>query len=1111
MKGAATLSYNGNNNTDQRLCMSTMEKDIAAANEVAAHLLKAVNETALILASSNISSFDSDIHESLGILGKSFDVNGIYVRKNISDNDGIQCSEKIYEWIKDIPEDYEIQNKIMYPNEYPFLNASLKEGKVVNSSINDLPPIDRKLFDQQKDTAILFFPIFINDNYWGFIGFSGFTHTAAFSQIKESIMMTSSHIVAASIVQNEEHHNMTLRDALLSAANDVAVLLISHDSESYEERLAKSLALLGYATDCEVVTVRKNSYNSNGEWCAVRVCEWVKDEWKQTVGSGNREMLKDQIVSYSAMLIGIYKNIIVSELPSSEQEDFKRRNIVSSLVIPINIDNEFWGFVSFSRCTKIRTFIEMETSILTTVSNMIASSMLQNETNKSLIIASKEALAATDAKTSFLANMSHEIRTPMNAIMGMSELALREKSLPSLHDYLNTIKTAGANMLEIINDILDISRIEHGKLELASIPYKMSSLLSNTIRMIKMRATDKNMPFFVDVSPDLPTEFIGDEARINQILLNLLTNAIKFTNDGFVRLSVSGKNVHGLYEISFKVIDTGIGIKEEDIPCLFNTFTQVDTKRNRAREGSGLGLPISKELAERMGGKILVDTEYNFGSTFTAVIKQRIYNPNPIVNTECLVASRILAFETRELYLLSMKKAFDGLNIDYVICKNIPELHKELENFEPDHVFVSAEYSKMMSDLLADKGIKAEKIVLIEQGGEYFASGLEKVLSLPLYSVTVAHTLSVPFKAQNEQEDRELEILQMYAPNSKILVVDDNLINLKVAEGLLEIYGIVADTAMSGRNAIDMVQNVKYDLVFMDHMMPDIDGIETTKMIRALGEDFEKLPIVALTANAMSGAGEMFEREGLSGYIAKPIENEKLQVVLEKWLPPEKLEYKKLSDDDGLTDTNSIDDIDDSPIKGVDMETGLRRVMGALPVYQKILKMYTDDSIIRINEIKENLVSGNTNSLIIAAHSLKSTSSNVGATEVSAIASKIESAFIEGDDDYVSQNVSKLYDVTTKVVENINQYLESFASDTPDTKQPADEKVLTRCVVTMKQAIATMDIKCLETTADELSEYEWSSDISELTENIIDGISSYDYDIAEEAIEKLIEKFNLDV
>lgn len=389
---------------------------------------------------------------------------------------------------------------------------------------------------------------------------------------------------------------------------------------------------------------------------------------------------------------------------------------------------------------------------------------------------------ANRAKSNFLANMSHEIRTPMNAIIGMSDIILQSSDIPEKTlSQVNEINVAGHNLLGIINDILDISKIEAGKYELITDEYELPSLIHDVSNIISIRLQETNAAFVVKLDETLPKKLIGDVGRIRQILLNILGNAVKFIKKGSVTFSVTWNKDKGEPKLMFDVADTGIGIKPEDIDKIFGSFSQVDTRKNRNIQGTGLGLAISKHMAELMGGNITVDSVYGEGSTFHITICQGI-------------------------------KFYEPLG---------EQLKEALEN---------RQY----------RTVVAKKTVNI-----------------------------VP------------------RPNAKVLIVDDTKVNLMVARGIMKKYGMQIDTATSGKEAIEKVQQTDYDIVFMDHMMPEMDGVEATKKIRELGDKFKKLTIIALTANAISEAKEMFLQEGLQDFLAKPIETNALDDILNRWIPVE--------------------------------------------------------------------------------------------------------------------------------------------------------------------------------------------------------------------------------
>jgi len=386
------------------------------------------------------------------------------------------------------------------------------------------------------------------------------------------------------------------------------------------------------------------------------------------------------------------------------------------------------------------------------------------------------AQAASRAKSEFLARMSHEIRTPMNAVIGMSELAQRDYGTPEGLEYISGIKNAGVSLLSIINDILDFSKIESGRLEFDASSYETASLLNDVLTIIRIRMTEKPFEFVVDADPALPRAMIGDAVRVKQVLFNLLSNAVKYTEKGFIKLGVAGERTGAnKIRLTLTVEDSGIGIKEEELPKVFDDFARIDERRNSAIEGTGLGLPITRSLCLAMGGDINVMSEYGKGSVFIATLIQIVDDWRP------------------------------------------------------------------MGDIAA---------------------------------MPMPHTGT--------------QRAAFTAPEAEVLVVDDFSSNLLVAEGLLAPYKMHVFTCLNGRKAMKLVQARSFDLVLMDHMMPEMDGIEAVAAIRALGGHFAELPIVALTANVVSGMKERFLANGFNDFLAKPIRTAELDTLLQKWIPAAK-------------------------------------------------------------------------------------------------------------------------------------------------------------------------------------------------------------------------------
>lgn len=499
------------------------------------------------------------------------------------------------------------------------------------------------------------------------------------------------------------------------------------------------------------------------------------------------------------------------------------------------------------------------------------------------LAASKNQQHIAEMKSTFLANMSHEIRTPMNAVTGVSELLLREELTAKQREYVETIDHSSKSLLVIINDILDYSKIESGKFTLIEEEYSLRSLMTDVTALTILKIGEKPVQFYLDLDEKLPARLYGDMARVKQIMVNLLGNAVKFTERGYICLHLHGSTENGRFLLTITVEDTGIGIRKQDMNRLFNSFEQIDTHHSHSSGGTGLGLAISKNLAEMMDGSIAVDSVYGEGSSFSAVICQRPLGEEKLVQLSWPTERVLAVYEPDKDLCALYEKSLKEYQISYRLEADQKKFLKAAiqERFD----FILADQETLLK--VKSTGIKRpyESIVLLRQEEDPYGEEEAAVYS-PLFCFGLESLLHSGKKDVLDSTEQFNISMIHPVPEAKVLIVDDNKINLGVAEALMAPYQMQIDCVSSGREAVQAVQKYSYDLIFLDHMMPEMDGIETLKAIRSLPEAEEReIPVVALTANVTKEAQELFKKEGFNDFMPKPVDIQLLDRILTRHLP----------------------------------------------------------------------------------------------------------------------------------------------------------------------------------------------------------------------------------
>ncbi|MBP0957613.1 MAG: PocR ligand-binding domain-containing protein [Oscillospiraceae bacterium] len=762
----------------------------------------------------------------------------------------------------------------------------------------------------------------------------------------------------------------------------------------------------------------------------------------------------------------------------SEEPDYEKMREIAK---EIGVDEE--GFIEAARKTQIvpKAAIERSTQFIYEFAGVISDMAYKSYETIKL---SRQAMQAAAQKSDFLANMSHEIRTPMNAVLGMAEMALREDMTPQAKQYVRQIRSSGKNLLVIINDILDFSKIESGKMNIVEVVYEPLSIVNDLANIVNTRIGSKELEFTVDFDPKLPHKLYGDNIRIQQILLNLLNNAVKFTEHGEVHMSISFSEIDSDNVMLKAVIkDTGIGIKKQDMGKLFRSFQPVDSKRNRNIEGTGLGLAISQQLLRLMNGSISVESEYEKGSTFYVELPQKIINPAPSIPHPDSSVTAALIIENEYVYA-QVCKDLETLGIEYI---NL-EYEGSLDSITSGFIIVEKHLfsDRIKKTVMDNPDVRCLLIAPYDSPCDVSQPRV-KMLHKPIYSLGLYSALGLGGDILPECES-ESDNFAFTAPDAHVLIVDDNPINLTVACGIIEPLKMQVDTANGASEAIEKVKKLKYDIVFMDHMMPGVDGVETTHIIRRLIVGYENVPIIALTANAIGGTKEMFIQEGMNDFVAKPIEVSDIVAMIRKWLPKEKIipAVSEKAAPPAQSNTNTL------VIEGLNTKQALS-LLGSEKLYMQILREYYLSIDKRAAIITGALEKSDIKGYTIEVHSLKSTSKQLGADALAELAARLEKAGNELDVDLILAKTSDLIAHFLRYKDILAPLFPELSGNTEAAA--ADLSVVSMLLDSMNEALEAMDTLAMDEVLEKMSEYSFTPAQTQCFEKLKAAAESCDTDM----------------
>ena len=807
-------------------------------------------------------------------------------------------------------------------------------------------------------------------------------------------------IVAGYLRDLREHQQMMekieRRDALLNVMNRVAAILLQSETDAFENNLYLCMNMIAEALDVDRVSIWKN-HSIDGTLYHKKLYEWRSPE-AQRYSADQTETFQPEDVSYEEQALGweeILSRVdcvagLVRNMSSAAQKLLGEQHIVSLCVVPIFCHEEFWGIIRYDNYRQEHIYSESEQLILRSGGMLIANAMLRNDMTENLRSSAEQlesalqdAQTANQAKSIFLARMSHEMRTPLNAVIGLCGLTLENDSLDhESQTSLEKVYNAGVMLLNTVNDILDISKLEAGKYDLQPAEYELASLINDTITQNYLRIGTKPIELFLEINENLPKKLYGDELRVKQIINNLLSNAFKYTMEGTVVLSVVCTREGDDMWLDISTQDTGIGIRSEDIPHLFSDYTRVDKNVTRFVEGTGLGLSLTEKMVEIMGGTINVESEYGKGSTFTVKLRQQFVSDDVIG----------------------------------------PEMVNNLKNFQ--------------------------KTVI----GKY---------------------------------DRNSGVVRTKMPYAHVLLVDDNLTNLDVAQGMMRPYALKIDCLTSGQQAVDAVREEKsrYNAIFMDHMMPDMDGIEAARLIRTIDTEYARtVPIIALTANAVVGNEQMFLSNGFQAFLSKPIEVPRLDEVLQRWVRDEEQD-KWLADQlagqavtnrrGGQRDRRSWVDrrLIGEGISGVDMNKGIER-FGDRETFNEVLRsfvVHTRPLLATVKEVHENTLTD----YAIIVHGIKGACRGICAESVGTLASILEEASKKGDFELVNKHNSDFIKALFKLLTDIENTL---AETDTKVQKPKKDKPDAAILAELLSACNNYDMDGVDAAMEKIAGYAYTSD-----------------------------------
>lgn len=733
-----------------------------------------------------------------------------------------------------------------------------------------------------------------------------------------------------------------------------------------------------------------------------------------------------------------------------------------------------------------------------------------NQARKRMNKANAEISLAESTKVRFLANMTHEIRTPMNAIVGMTDLILKEELTTTAREQINTVKQASEQLLAIINDILEYSKIDSNRIELMNVEYSFKNVIHDIITNVSNNYTKENITFHVFINKDIPDRVFGDDIRIVQIFKYILFSSLSQSKHGSVYLDINSEidELESTVKFVCKVASTGNGFSTSEIEAIFNAYSSYDSRQRNVYKGMGLELSICRALLKMMNGDLSIESIEGIGTAVTFTFTNYMLSDKPIASIENEKACKPLIFIDDRNLEQSWQRLMENFKISAAYARGITTFKTALENTRFTQIFVPGSSYEVLKDVLVSYECEDITYVITDFMHSYGDFGNCKILRTPVYSINLTEAIDGSWNAENYKKLNDQEIITY--PNARVLVVDDSSVNLRVMESLLSTYLIKPVMAESGMEALDILRRERFDLILLDQIMPVMDGIETVTQI--LQSDFESkdVPIICVTADFGPDIRERLLNVGFTDYLSKPVNLTFLDKVLRDNLPKDLVVFTK-NPNAQVADSNesNVDKVEDDPYE-FNASIGIQNLGGNKEAYITVLQSYYTEGLEKLETVPEQFLAGDISLYTTNVHALKSSSATVGAMGISPLFKALEFAGKDNNIDFIQENSQKTFEKFVKVLDIVREYLisEDALPEEDDgfeiSEDAAIEAINKELLSELKTTISTMNLRRTDEIIDELSSHNYGSDINGKVKEIRNNYNNFEYTTVIEIINDIL-------